>query len=429
MRVLQLTPGTGNFHCGSCLRDAALVRGLRARGHEVLMVPLYLPHVVDEEEGGAPAPIFLGGLSVYLDQRWPGWRRPGWLDRVLSSRRVLGWCARFSSLTSARTLGASTVSMLQENGGAQAAELDRLVTWLRTQPPPDVICLSNVLLAALARPLRERLGVPVVCSLQGEDTFLDGLPEPWRGQAWSLLAARARDVDRFIAVSRYFGDAMARRLDLPAARLRVVYPGLDLAGYPVPGPPGPPVIGYLARFHPDKGFDRLVDAFIELRRRGSLPGLRLDAAGALTAGDRAFVDAQQRKLADAGCAAAATLRPNLDRARKLDFLRGISVLSVPVPGGEAFGLYVVEALAAGVPVVQPRRGAFPEVLERTGGGRLYDPDAPAGLADALEELLRDPAQARRLGEAGRAVAREQFSAAAQAEAVEAVLAEVVGRNS
>ena len=428
MRIVQLTPGTGNFHCGSCLRDAALVRALRARGHDVLMVPLYLPHVLDEPDDGGDSPIFLGGLSVYLDQRWPGRRRPAWLDRALSSRRMLGWVSHLAGMTSARALGASTVSMLQEGGGAQAAELERLAAWLLGQPRPDVMVLSNALLSALARPLRERLGAPVVCSLQGEDAFLDGLPEPWRSQAWSLLAARCREVDQFMPVSEYYSGAMAGRLALPADRVRVVYPGIDLAGFPdAATPPVPPVIGYLARLHPDKGLGRLVEAFIELRRRGTVPGVRLRIAGAMTGADRRYVDAQRRRLAAAGCADAAEFHPNLDRARKLEFLRGLSALSVPATYGEAFGLYVVEALAVGVPVVQPRHGAFPEVIGRTGGGLLCEPEPPAALADALEQLLRDPALARRLGEAGRTAVRSQFTAAAMAAGVESVLEDVLRR--
>ena len=100
--------------------------------------------------------------------------------------------------------------------------------------------------------------------------------------------------------------------------------------------------------------------------------------------------------------------PNVSRAEKISFLESLDVFCTPAMYGEAFGLYVIEALAAGVPVVQPRHAAFPEIVEKTGGGLIAEPNAGA-LADAVEELLLNPARARALGEAGRAVVREHFN--------------------
>lgn len=77
MKVVYLTAGTGSFYCGNCLRDMALARGLRALGHDVVMTPLYLPTV--SEEGtlrrAEQAPIFFGGVSVYLHQRGGLWAK------------------------------------------------------------------------------------------------------------------------------------------------------------------------------------------------------------------------------------------------------------------------------------------------------------------------------------------------------------------
>ena len=135
MRLIQLTPGTGNFYCGSCLHDNALVRALRARGHDDLMVPLYLPFVVEDPALATQTPIFLGGLSVYLAQKFPGLRRvPAWLNRLFSSPALLRQLARLAGMTSARDLGESTLSMLRGEHGRQAGELDRLVEWLRPLP-------------------------------------------------------------------------------------------------------------------------------------------------------------------------------------------------------------------------------------------------------------------------------------------------------
>jgi glycosyltransferase involved in cell wall biosynthesis len=90
-------------------------------------------------------------------------------------------------------------------------------------------------------------------------------------------------------------------------------------------------------------------------------------------------------------------------------------------------LYVIEALAAGVPVVQPWTAAFPELIEATGGGVLCAAgDAPA-LAEALEELLLDPARTRALGLAGQRAVSERFSAEAMARATLALYVELAGK--
>ena len=402
------------------------------------MVPLYLPLILDEPSTSAGIPIFLSGLSVYLGNKFPV---PGWLDRALSAPPLLRLAAGLVNLTSPRQLGESAVAMLQPD--AAHGELGRLIGWLRSQPAPDVLCLSNSLLTGLAVRLKQEFRVPVVCTLQGEDSFLDALPEPYRQRAWELLAQRCAGIDHFIAVSRYFADVMTKRLSLPAGRVSVVHPGVAADEYhsgtgvsPVrfsnpgwfrtgnsqarrlchyPADASPPVVGFLARMSPAKGLDTLVEAFLQLKT----PGARLRIAGAMTSQDRRFVLSLRHKLGDR-----AEFFPNLDRAAKTDFLRRLAVFSVPATYGEAFGLYVLEAQAAGVPVVQPRHGAFPEVLAATGGGRLCEPNQPAALAAALDELLEDPARARRLGAAGRQAVREKFSVAAMTAKVAAILQEV-----
>jgi glycosyltransferase involved in cell wall biosynthesis len=230
-----------------------------------------------------------------------------------------------------------------------------------------------------------------------------------------LLAERCAGIDHFIAVSRYFADVMIKRLNLPAERVSVVHPGIAFDEFLPTNDASQPVVGYLARMHPTKGLDTLVEAFLQLKT----PGARLRIAGAMTGRDKAFVQSLQRKLGDR-----AEFLPNLDRAAKADFLRSLSVFSVPATYGEAFGMYVLEALAAGVPVVQPRHGAFPEVLAATVGGLLCEPNQPAALAAALDELLGDPKRARQLGATGRQAVQERFSVAAMTANVEAILQKV-----
>ncbi|MCZ7644089.1 MAG: glycosyltransferase family 4 protein [Planctomycetota bacterium] len=404
MRIVQLTPGAGGMFCGSCLRDNALVRELRRLGHDALMVPLYMPLQVDEEDTSAGAPVFFGGISVYLQQKSALFRQaPALLDRVLADPAVLRWAAGFSGQASPEVLGELTVSMLRGEDGRQAKELEKLAAWLKPQPRPDVISLSNALLLGMARRLKADLGAPVVCTLHGEDFFLDALPEPHRAEAWGVLRERAAEIDGFVAVSRYYGETMRARMgNLPAARFHAVHNGIDLNGYaPAPSAPEAPTVGYLSRFSPEKGLPTLVEAFARLKMRGRVPGARLKLAGSQGPADAAFVKELKRDLAARGLDADVSLHPNLTRAGKIAFLRTLSALSVPATYGEAFGLYVLEALACGVPVVQPEHGAFPELLAETGGGILCAADDPQALAEALEELLRNPARARELGEAGR----------------------------
>ena len=424
MRILLLTPGTGHFLCGSCLRDNDLARGLKALGHDALILPLYLPFVL--EERAPDVPVRLGGINAWLAQRFPAARHaPRWLTRLLDAPRLLRWASSRGGMTDARVLGEMTLSMVRGEGGPQAGEIQRLIDDLPAEARPELVLLSNALLLGLAGPLARGLGVPVACTLQGEEPFLDTLPEPYRSRAWQELVARAGDAELFLAVSAWHGSRMAARLGLDRGRVHVVPNGVDTELY-TPAPQGDgsarpapraPTIGYLARMCPEKGLETLVEAFLLLAERGSVPGLALEAAGVVLEDDRPFVARLEHRLEQAGRRGAFAFHPNVTREQKLAFLRRIDVLSVPATYGESFGLYVLEALACGVPVVQPRHGAFPELLEATGGGLLCAPDDPASLADGLEQLLLAPERARALGQRGRAAVCAGFTVQRMAEDV------------
>jgi glycosyltransferase involved in cell wall biosynthesis len=412
MKIVQISPGSGdNFYCENCLRDASLVRAMRRRDHDVLMVPLYLPLQADKTEPVSNAPLFFGGVNVFLQQKFALFRKtPRWIDKLFDSRKLLDWAARKAGMTNARDLGETTISMLEGEDGRQVKELDRFVDWLvQTEHDPSVVCLSNILLGGLTRRIKDRLGVPVVCLLQDEDGFLDGLTSPYAERAWEIVRRRARDIDGFIAVSTYFAQTMQRRLDVEEERMHVVHMGIDLNNY-APSPTAPPVptIGFLSRMCPERGLETLVDAFIVLKRRGDLQSTRLRISGGRSAADEPFIRRLQDKLHVAGVRDDVDFLDSFDQDARLAFLRSLSVLSVPERGPVAYGLYVLESLAMGVPVVEPAIGCFPETIEMTGGGVLYTPGSPEALADAVAPLLRDPEAARRLGEEGRQGVRRTF---------------------
>jgi glycosyltransferase involved in cell wall biosynthesis len=241
-------------------------------------------------------------------------------------------------------------------------------------------------------------------------------------------------VDAFLPVSRYYGDLMRDRARLPDDRVHVVYPGIRLDGFGLgPATPDPPVLGYLARMYPGKGLETLVEAYLLLRKRDRIKDLKLRVAGSQTASDVAFVRRLQARIAEKGLTADTEFLPNVDRDQKIAFLQSLSVLSVPAVYGESFGLYVVEGLAAGVPFVQPRHAAFPEIHDLTGGGALYEPGSPEALAEQVEALLARPEEARLLGERGRQAVQERFSVERMGEEVlrilDAVTAGRAGREA
>jgi glycosyltransferase involved in cell wall biosynthesis len=395
------------------------VAALRKLGHDTVMVPLYLPMTLEDEDQSRGLPIFFGGINVYLEEKSPVFAKlPRWLHRWLASPRLLKWAAGSAAKTRPDQLGALTLSMLRGEQGHQVRELDELADWLAGHFRPDVICLSNALLLGMTRRLKEKLRVPVVCLLAGEDSFLDSLPEPYRRLSWETIALRAREVDRFAATSEYYGQVMGQRLKLAPNQMKVVYSGVDLDGFsPSPALPNPPVLGYFARMCREKGLPTLVEAFIQLKQRDRVKDLRLRIGGGLSPTDEMnVVKGVRENLRAHGLLGWVDFCPNLTRGQKLEFYRSLSVLSVPALYGEAFGLYLVEAWASGVPVVQPRHAAFPELIRMTQAGILCEPNDATALAEAVEQLLLDPNLMRAMGQAGRRAAVEQFGIGRMAEA-------------
>jgi glycosyltransferase involved in cell wall biosynthesis len=152
----------------------------------------------------------------------------------------------------------------------------------------------------------------------------------------------------------------------------------------------------------------LVVAFILLKQKPGFDDVKLRAMGGMVGDDESKAEKLLGRLAKAGWRDDVQVSPEVERESRLDFLKTLTVMSVPMPEGPAFGLFLLEAMAAGVPVVQPAIGAFPEIVEVTGGGVLYMPNTAEALAEAWAELLSDPDRVRELGRTGQGAVRERF---------------------
>jgi len=427
LNIAILAAGAGGMYCGSCMRDSALATALRRLGHGVTLIPLYTPLRTDEPNVSVNR-VFYGGVNVFLQYASGLFRHtPRFIDWLFDRPALLRWAGSKGAQTDPGKLGAFTLGILQGEQGPQVKELRRLLRFLRDEIKPQAVTLPNAMFLGAARMLRQELGgIPVVCELTGEDIFLDRLAEPFKARARDTLRERAADVTRFIATSRYYALHMAEYLQIDPTAIDVVYPGIaaDFPAHaelvaqrhrPTPVPasnvdvaPRPLSVGYLARVCAEKGVDRLVEAFAILRKMPGLQHVTLRIAGYLGPADRDWFAALERRIDDLGLRGAYTFVGEVDAAGKRAFLDSIDVFSVPTAYAESKGIYVLEALARGVPVVQPDHGSFPELIAETGGGLLAPPGNPHALAAALAQLLLNPARRAALATAGHAAITRSF---------------------
>jgi len=412
MKILHIVPGSGGtFYCQNCLRDNLLVKALRQAGHDAVLLPMYLPMFADDDNLAGDTPVFFGAVNLYLKYRYPLLRKlPGWCSRMLDSSCLLNWAARQSDSTSAQGLEEMTLAMLEGEQGVMKDEAEKLISWLAEHEKPDVIHISNPMLLGFIKKLKEKVTVPVVCSLQDEDQWINDMDKSFQEQIWALMAEQGRQIDLFIAVSNYYQNVVQEKMQISDERISVVYPGIEVNHYfkaDIDG--GLPVIGYLSKISESLGFSILVDAFCELKAQNEFADLELHATGGVVGDDSKYLSRIKQQMAQSGWADALKIQPEFDASSRQQFLGKLTVLCVPVPDGEAFGSYILEAMAAGVPVVQPDAGAFPELVEATGGGIIYDPEDEQGLVKALQSLLSDPMRAREMGQQGRKAVLEKFT--------------------
>lgn len=392
---------------------------LMKRGHDVMLLPVYTPTLTDEPNVSNDH-VVLGGISAYLEQYVPLFRKtPRWLDRLWDSKTALQLATRRSISTNPRMLGEMTVSVLKGESGFQRKEIDKFIDWIKHEAPPDVVSLPYTLLLGLAQPIKHALNAPILCTLQGEDLFLNNLHEPYRTESLNLIRNHLPYVDQFLSVSDYYAEFMPGYLGIPREKIRVVPIGINPEGFELRHADrnGPFTVGFFGRIAPEKGLHVLAEAYRMARQSGDLREARLEAAGYIAPDSKPYLEAIQKRLHDAGLGNEFHYRGVLERAEKIAFLRGLDMMSMPATYDEPKGVSLLEAMACGVPLVQPRRGSFTEILERTGGGLLVQPDDPQSLANGILQMARDRDLAADLSANGFRGVREHYTAAHMADKV------------
>ena len=384
MKVLFIIPGSGDsFYCGNCFRDNLQAMALRKAGHEVIIMPLYLPLKQNSFQGDVP--LFFPATTYYVEQKMFGNRKmPSWLKRMLGSDTLLEMASSLSGTTSAEGMEDMTLSMIEGEGRAFEENVRELIEWVKQTEKPDIIQLSSSLLLGIAKELKKETGIPIVCSLQDEEVWIDSLKSEFVDKAWRGVLANAKYVDRFITTSQYYQQVVETKLP-QLGRVDLIYPGIDVSKYQSKEYPIDPTIGFFYRMNELDGLDILADAFVLLKQRGSIPHLKLRIGGGYMSPDKKLVNRVKRTLKP--YSSDVVIEEDYDMDEHADFYRKITVLSVPLRFQEGVGLYLCEAFAAGRPVVEPNTGSFAEIVGQA--GLIYEPNDAQHLADALEKILTD----------------------------------------
>ncbi|MDG1511292.1 MAG: glycosyltransferase family 4 protein [Mariniblastus sp.] len=426
-KIIYLTAGAGGMFCGSCMHDNALSRALSAEGWNIQLVPTYTPIRTDESDFSVDKVLF-GGINVYLQQKIPFLRYlPSVFDRFLDSPWLIRKVTSRAMETDGAMLGSLAYSMLLGSRGNQRKEVRKICRWM-SLARPDVLIFSNILIGGCIEDIKQVVDCPVLVTLQGDDVFLDSLKPPYRSQCINRVKEIANKVDGFIVQSHFFKKYMCDYFSLDPLKVHVTPLGLEVADYNsfLSRAEDEPVrrtqtVGYLARIAPEKGLHHLVEAFIKLKAMPGTEDARLHVAGWLSPENQAYADEQWGRLDHCGLQGSYQYEGAVDREAKLEFFRNIDLLSVPTSFQEPKGLYALEAMAAGVPVVLPSHGAFPELLEASGGGLLFEPENETELAKTLSELLLDGERRLKLGGLGQRFIHQHRNASVMAESTSEII--------
>lgn len=399
MKIAYLTAGAAGMYCGSCLHDNALAKQLIRLGNDCLLIPVYTPIRTDDENVSIDR-VFMGGLNVFLQQKLP-WLAysPQWIDNFLNQGWLIQKLTKNVGKTSPKLLGSLAVSMLDGIHGRQRKEFARLLGWLTSDIAPDVIVFTNLLIGGGIPELKRRSTAKIVVTLQGDDIFLDSLPAKYREMAIDRLKRLVPMVDAFIVHSHDYAARMSELLAIPSRQIHVVPLGIPTKDFITSSPSciGPAsdtfTIGYFARMAQEKGLERIVDAFLALATKPGFGHLHLKLAGWMGPQHEDLWSRLKGKLEEAGLSKRWEYCGSIERSDKATFLNSLDLFCVPTVYAEPKGLFLLEAVACGVPYLQPSHGAFPEIHERLKKnadglpiGELFDAHSPDDLVLKLKAI-------------------------------------------
>lgn len=382
MKILYIITSSGDaYYCGNCFRDNLMAQALRKMGHDVIVMPLYLPLNQMETD----TPVFFPATSYYVAQSFFGKRHmPNWLNRLLAAKPLLNMAASMAGTTTANGMEDMTLGMIEGEGRAFLDQMSELLQFIDVEKP-DIIHLPTSMLTGMARIIKQHSSVSVVCSLQDEEVWVDGLNEADARRAWQGIVKYARFVDGFVASSSYYKEKM-KTIGLEDEKIRIIYPGIDNSSYSSQVYPESPTIGFFYRMNQLNGLDILAKAFVRLKQSDVIPGLKLKIGGGYTSQDRKFLNKVKDMLSP--YRSDVEIEDVYSWDRQPQFYRDISVICVPLQFEESIGLYLLEAFAAGRPAVEPAIGSYAEIIGKA--GVVYNENTVEGLYEALLRIFTEP---------------------------------------
>jgi len=411
MKIVFVVPGfEGTFYCQNCIRDIDLIEGFRNNNYDAILAPVYMPSRLNNSLE-AETPVFFGAVNVYLREKLPFYNLvPKFLRKILDSRKLLNWISKKSDSTDPKGLEEMTLSVMKGDEGKHHQDLKKMIDWLKNDIKPDIVHVSNLLLTGIAVQIKKELGIKVFVSLQDENTWIDLMDMNYQKKIWDVVYQSSSYVDSFISVSQYYKDFVMEKTSLPSDKINVSWVGVPSKNF-VSNKPSfdPPIIGFISRISKSLGFDILLDAFIELKKLVEYKDLRLRVTGGMSSYDKPFIKEQFKKIKKHNLSSFIEWEADLFKTDMPAFFKGLTVVSVPAPNGEAFGLFQLQALASGIPLVLPAKGAFSEVIAATKGGVTFESVTVAELSKTLNSLLSNPEKVYSLSTSGLKSIEEKFS--------------------
>jgi len=384
MKILLIIPGSGDtFYCGNCFRDNLHAQALRNAGQDVVIMPLYLP--LTDKSFHADTPLFFPATSYYVSQKYFGkGKMPSVVEKILDSPSILRLASSLSGTTSAKGMEQMTLSMIKGDDKNFAKQIEKLIHWIVNHDRPDVIHLSSSMLIGIAKAIKSQINIPIVCSLQDEEIWLDSLESQYAQEAWASIRDNLSYVDRFIASSEFYKSVALNKIP-EIGEVDVVYPGVNIEKYKSPAYPTEPIIGFYYRMSYENGLDILAQSFVQLKNENTIPNLKLKIGGGYTRENKRFVKHIHHILTPYIHDVIWSENYSLDEHPA--FYKDISLICAPLRFNEAVGLYLCEAFAAGRPAVVPDTGSFGEIIGNA--GLLYSPNDSERLTEALRKILAD----------------------------------------